>query len=147
MIEVLRALDEETLDREMVSSFPSIRKTVYHSWCAEQIWLDRLMLKENPVWMETVFTGDFDTACSLWQEASANLLDFVNRQFDDRAFDHVTEYYDLKKRSHKTPVKIILQHVFNHATYHRGQLVTMLRQAGVKQIPQTDLIVFAREKN
>jgi uncharacterized damage-inducible protein DinB len=35
-------------------------------------------------------------------------------------------------------------HVFNHGTYHRGQLVTMLRQVGVTEIPQTDYIAFVR---
>jgi uncharacterized damage-inducible protein DinB len=32
----------------------------------------------------------------------------------------------------------------NHSTYHRGQIVTMLRQLGAKP-PTTDLILFYRE--
>lgn len=46
----------------------------------------------------------------------------------------------------KLPVNVILMHVFNHATYHRGQLVTMLRQLGVKKIPQTDFMVYMSKK-
>jgi uncharacterized damage-inducible protein DinB len=41
----------------------------------------------------------------------------------------------------------MLLHVFNHGTYHRGQLVTMLRQLGIENIPATDFIVWSREKN
>jgi uncharacterized damage-inducible protein DinB len=37
-----------------------------------------------------------------------------------------------------------MQHLVNHSTYHRGQVVTMLRQAGVKPVA-TDLIAFYRE--
>jgi uncharacterized damage-inducible protein DinB len=39
----------------------------------------------------------------------------------------------------------MLAHVFNHNTYHRGQLITMLRQVGVTDLPQTDLIFFYRQ--
>ena len=35
----------------------------------------------------------------------------------------------------------------NHGTYHRGQLITMLRQTGVTNLPATDLIVYYREQS
>jgi uncharacterized damage-inducible protein DinB len=35
--------------------------------------------------------------------------------------------------------------VVNHGTYHRGQVVTMLRQLGAGA-PTTDLIAFYRER-
>ena len=37
-------------------------------------------------------------------------------------------------------------HAINHNTYHRGQIVTMLRQLGVEKIPATDFIVWSRRK-
>lgn len=36
----------------------------------------------------------------------------------------------------------INKHVYNHATYHRGQLITMGRQAGLSNPPRTDYIYF-----
>jgi uncharacterized damage-inducible protein DinB len=39
----------------------------------------------------------------------------------------------------------MLQHVVNHATYHRGQVTTMLRQLGAAPPKSTDLIFFYRE--
>ncbi|MFZ1368754.1 MAG: DinB family protein, partial [Ferruginibacter sp.] len=50
------------------------------------------------------------------------------------------------KEQVKMPVYQMLHHVFNHATYHRGQLVTMLRQLGVDKIPSTDFSTFCRKK-
>ncbi|HUP48779.1 MAG TPA: DinB family protein [Thermoanaerobaculia bacterium] len=38
----------------------------------------------------------------------------------------------------------VLFHVVNHSNYHRGQLITMLRQVGAIP-PGTDLIVYRRE--
>ena len=52
MIEVLAKLSEEKLDMEIESSFPTIRKTVWHCVRAEDIWLQRLNLVGNPVWMD-----------------------------------------------------------------------------------------------
>jgi len=40
----------------------------------------------------------------------------------------------------------ILLHIFNHGTYHRGQLVTILQQLNIQNIPQTDFIVWTRKE-
>ena len=39
-----------------------------------------------------------------------------------------------------------LFHVVNHGTYHRGQLIMMLREAGVTSLPGTDLIHYLRRQ-
>jgi uncharacterized damage-inducible protein DinB len=35
---ILNELNNEKLDKTIISSFPSLRKTVYHLWDAELIW-------------------------------------------------------------------------------------------------------------
>ena len=45
-----------------------------------------------------------------------------------------------------TPFWQMLQHVVNHASNHRGQVVTMLRQLGAPPPKSVDLIAFYREK-
>jgi len=43
--------------------------------------------------------------------------------------------------------KIMVHHCMNHSTYHRGQLITLARQLGMKEgVPSTDLLYFSREK-
>jgi len=39
----------------------------------------------------------------------------------------------------------MLQHVVNHASYHRGQITTMLRQLGAAPPKGMDMIAFYRE--
>jgi uncharacterized damage-inducible protein DinB len=39
----------------------------------------------------------------------------------------------------------MLQHVVNHASYHRGQVTTLLRQLGAAPPKSTDLITYYRE--
>ncbi len=142
-VAVLQQLTDEQLDMEIKSSFPTIRKTVYHMWSAEDIWLQGLNLTEQPVWAESVFEGSIEEAIESWCNCSEGLLAFIEKQFNDNAFQHVMQYYNLKKQSVKLPVHVGLMQVLNHATYHRGQLVTMFRQTGVKKVPASDYYLFA----
>ena len=146
IIDVLLKLEEGAADKEIISSFPSVFKTVMHTWSAESIWLQRLLLAERPVWQEDVFAGNIEAACSEWQKTSAELVKFVEKQYDDKALQHVLQFYDRQKNSYKMPVYQVLHHVFNHSTYHRGQLITMLRQLGLTKLPQTDFTAFVRQK-
>ena len=146
MIDVLLKLEDGAVDQEITSSFPSLRRTVMHTWAAESIWLQRLQLVEHPVWHGDDLTITFEDACKRWQNDSVGLIQFVEKQYDDRALEHVLQFYDRSKASHKMPVHQVLHHVFNHSTYHRGQLVTMLRQLGLTKIPSTDFVAFARGK-
>jgi uncharacterized damage-inducible protein DinB len=41
----------------------------------------------------------------------------------------------------------MLQHVVNHASYHRGQVTTMLRQLGASPAKSMDMIAFYRERD
>ena len=144
MIDAILKLSPEQLDMPIESSFNTIRKTVYHSWGAEYVWLQRLQLLENWVYVGNDLDTPVEEACTKWLQAGDALKAFIDRQFDDKAFEHVFQYYDSEKVSHKQPVGLTLHHVFNHATYHRGQLITMMRQAGVTKIPYTDFMGYVR---
>ena len=143
-IEILLKLEPNQLDKELVSSFRTIKATSYHIWSAEYIWLQRLQLVEHPVWVAGEYPGSFEDACTQWKKASEGLVQFTEKQYDDLALTHVFQFYDLKKVSYKMQVNMVLQHVFNHSASHRGQLVTMLRQVDETKIPRSDFIVFAR---
>ena len=143
--EVLRKLPEEKLDAPTGCSFGSLRNTVYHMWGAESLWYQRLHLVENAVSPVMGFEGTFEEASRRWQEQSAKLLEWV-KQVTPVRLQHVVAYYNTRKQYGKLAVIEILMQIFNHATYHRGQLVTMLRQAGVSKIPGTDYSEFISNK-
>jgi uncharacterized damage-inducible protein DinB len=142
MLAALSSLPVATLDSELPSSFPTLRQTVAHVRAAEQIWLERLQLAERPLWLGDDVTADFQTLSGQWRATSEGLLQFTEKQYNDKAFLHVVEYRNRAGAMYKTPTLAILQHAFNHSTYHRGQLVTMMRALGVTKIPATDFIQF-----
>jgi uncharacterized damage-inducible protein DinB len=100
IIDALLKLEDGAVDKEITSSFPSVSATVLHTWSAEFIWLQRLQLLEHPVWVQGEFEGSFEEACTKWQETSKSLVQFTEKQYDDRALEHVLQFYDRQKVSH-----------------------------------------------
>jgi uncharacterized damage-inducible protein DinB len=144
-LSTLHSLDDETLDKEIISSFSSIRKTVYHMWGAEDVWLQRLQHVEKPVWKVLSFQGSFAEVCLMWAEASQGLISYISELPNDAALRSTIPVINMKGERFDDIIADVLLHVFNHATYHRGQIVTMLRQVGITTIPQTDLIAYMRQ--
>jgi uncharacterized damage-inducible protein DinB len=145
LIELISSLPEEQQQKEITSSFNSLHKTLLHMWNAESIWWQRMKLSERIVAPMDSFTGNtLDLGNGLlnqsrqWEEWVGNASDL--------SINHVFQFQNTKKEQFKQPVYQMLLHVFNHGTYHRGQLVTMLRQLGIEKIPQTDFIVWTRKK-
>ncbi|HYF29682.1 MAG TPA: DinB family protein [Chitinophagaceae bacterium] len=145
LCEIILQLPDDLSNKELPSSFTSIRATLLHMWDAESIWWQRMKLQEVVIAPSTNFSGSIQDAVAglqqqnrLWEEWLANATEM--------ALDHVFSYYNLKKEHFKQPTYQVCLQVINHGTYHRGQLVNMLRQLGVQKIPQTDFIVWSRKK-
>jgi uncharacterized damage-inducible protein DinB len=131
--------------QEIASSFPSLYKTVLHMFDAESIWWQRMKLQERITRPSENYTADMKDLCiqllqqnKLWQEWITNA--------GEHQLQHQFKYHNTKRESFKQPIYQMLLHLFNHGTYHRGQLVTLLRQLGIEKIPQTDFIVWSRRK-
>ena len=128
----------------ITSSFNSIQETVLHIIAAEHIWLQRMNNEENQVWLQSTFAGTKDEHIALWKNTSAGLKDFVET-FDESNLQTNLDFKRLNGDAYSMPFYELLAHIFNHSTYHRGQLVTMLRQVGVTNVEATDMLLFFRK--
>src|SRR6185436_10124024 len=145
LLETILALPEEKQKQELPSSFKSLYTTVFHMWDAESIWWQRMKLHERIIRPSDNFNSSMkDVANGLLQQ-NQQWQEWVNTATEP-ILDHVFQYYNQKKESFKQPIFQMLLHVFNHGSYHRGQLVNMLRQLGIEKIPPTDFIVWSRKK-
>ena len=133
-------LPEEKITAQIVSSFPTMYTTVLHVLDAESIWWQRLKLQEHIERPSETFTGSFAELQKKLLQQSALFSDWVNNA-NEPQLQHVFAYMRGKEQN-KMPVCDMLLHLFNHNSYHRGQLVTMLRQSGVINIPSTDFATF-----
>lgn len=139
---MLLKADRQLLDQEVKSSFPSIRKTIYHIWDAETIWLKRLKNEATDTWPSKEMNEP--AAIDDFVATSRDFLVFLQKK-DSTYFNDSTTYKNMSGASFATPNSGILMHVFNHGTFHRGQIITMLREmAYPHKIESTDLITFLR---
>ncbi|MBX2991111.1 MAG: DinB family protein [Bacteroidetes bacterium] len=142
IFDVLATMPTGQYMQDMKASHGSIHNTLVHMVGAEKVWLERFQgaaqpfLSENPppslaevktIWGKT----GFDTAKWLGAQSDKSLQGtFTMKTAKGDSYTHV--FWQT------------FQHVVNHSTYHRGQIITMMRQHGVKP-PSTDLIRFYRE--
>lgn len=140
---MLNNLTEEQWSKELVSSFSTIKTTVYHIWDAQTIWLHRIKGGEVSVWPSTEFTGTKEECIKGLVQSAQNLVDFFADK-DNTFLEQKLHYKNMKMIQYTTPIEEIMFHTVNHATHHRGQIFTMLRQVGVTQLENTDLITYVR---
>ncbi len=140
--DIILQLPEEKINAEITSSFPSMYKTVLHLHDAESIWWQRLKLQEHIERPSETFTGSFADLQKKLLQQSGLFSEWVNNASELQLL-HVFAYVR-EKEQNKMQVCNMLLHLFNHNSYHRGQLVTMLRQSGVTKIPSTDFATYLR---
>jgi uncharacterized damage-inducible protein DinB len=112
---------------------------------AESIWWQRLKLQEKIERPSDRFAGDMQALNTQLQQQDKQWQEWVTGA-NEAALQHEFIYYNLSKERFKQPVYQMLLHLFNHNTYHRGQVVTMLRQLDIEKVPATDFIVWSRRK-
>ena len=145
IFDIILALPDEKQMMEVPSSFNSLYKTVLHMLDAENIWWQRMKLSERIVVPSENFTGTMKELSDTLLQQSKQWEEWIISA-SDLSIDHVFQYYNKKKEYFKMPVYQMLHHVFNHDTYHRGQLINMLRQLGVEKLPSTDFSTWATNK-
>jgi len=144
LFSTINKLSPELQTMQVASSFPSLTETVKHMWNAENIWWQRMKLNEQIKAPGDFFQGDFNELSNLLMNQSKQWHEWILIS-QQHMLDHQFIYYNTKKEKFKQSIYQALIHIFNHGTYHRGQLVTILRQLEITNIPATDFIVWSRK--
>lgn len=142
-------LSDEHLCHDFGISHKSIFGTLLHMAGADWIWMERWHGR-SPTRSE---------AWALWTtDSCGNLAMLKDRWGDllDRRTRFVAEL-DEERLSAEVPFRLLsgdpssmrlvdqMQHIANHATMHRGQVVGMIRQLGFEP-PSTDLLFYVRRE-
>lgn len=144
LCERLEGLDEQIWNDELKSSFKTIRLTLLHVWDAQQVWYLRLNGKPISDWPSKSFSGTNTDILLKFIAQSSDMIKLAD-SYSEEKLNSLCEFNDMKGNPYKIKICDILLHCMNHSTFHRGQIVTMLRELGVDNIPGTDYITFARE--
>jgi uncharacterized damage-inducible protein DinB len=143
VLTALEPLTPEQYARELGSSFTSIQDTLGHVYSAEWAWHQRWTGTSPTSQLPRETFPDVATVRTLWNKTETDVRGFLESLGED-GINRTFEYKTLTGDPGSSVFWHMLQHVVNHASYHRGQLTTMLRQVGLKAPESMDLIRFYR---
>jgi uncharacterized damage-inducible protein DinB len=145
LLEAVSALTPEQFTRDMGNSFGSVRDTIAHICDAESIWLSRWRGGQPTGFQKPDRIANPADARKEWSELEIGIRT-VLRKIGPEGVSRTVQYRDMRGAERSDVFWQMLQHVVNHASYHRGQVTTMLRQLGAAPPKYMDLIVFYRER-
>jgi len=141
----LRNIDDLQWKEHLTSSFESIQDTVLHIVATEKIWIDFWKNKVKPEFLQLAFKGSKNELIEIWEQSSIDLKNFIDN-FPETQYtqpiSNAGSYSNINMEFQQTFLHFII-----HASYHRGQLVTMLRQVGFAEVSSTDLGAYYKETN
>ncbi len=146
MLFAVRQVGQDDLVRDAGVSFGSLLGTMAHILGAERMWLSRFTgapltrlpsIQDFPDLMAWI-TG--------WEETAAGLEAFLATLTDEQLLAPVT-WSNSRGETFTRPLWQPVAHLINHSTYHRGQVMSLLRQMGFEEVPSTDLIYYFIERS
>lgn len=138
---VLKA-GETVADTEQAGSFPTVRKTLLHIWDGQAVWYNRLHGKSLSAFPSQHFKGGLKKATGGLLESSQQYVDYINGLNGN--YESVIKYNTFDGKPFENIVQDIIFHIMNHSTYHRGQIINLLRGAGFTEVGSTDYIRYCR---
>jgi uncharacterized damage-inducible protein DinB len=145
VLDAASALAPDQFTRDLGSSFRSVRDTLVHFYSAEWAWCERWNGRSPTAHVPPESCPDVATLRVKWAELEGNVRAVLDRT-GELGLDRVIEYSMLNGDPRASVFWHMVQHVVNHASYHRGQVTTMLRQIGAMPPPSMDLITFYRTR-
>lgn len=136
IVEACAPLGREELTRQMYTSHGSLLGTLVHIYQADTVWL--LRLQGNPLARGPEPPADLDALRAVWFPVLDAMYDFAAALTPERIEEPVA-FQTASRGDGARPMWQVILQVVNHATYHRGQAATLLRQLA-HTAPPTDLI-------
>ena len=140
-------LSDDNLRRDVGISHHSIFGTLLHMAGAEWVWLERWHGRApagKEAW--SLWTpdscSDLETLKQRWRDLMDRRAQFIS-ELDEPRLAAEMSFKLLSGDTSSIPLIGQMQHVVNHATLHRGQVVGMIRQLGIAP-PSTDLVFYLR---
>jgi uncharacterized damage-inducible protein DinB len=143
IFQVVGTLTPEQVDRDLKSSHGSIYGTLLHLVAAEKIWLSRWVGKPDASMLAASAAPTVAALKSVWEKVGFETAQWLGTMTDRRLQDSFT-MTTTTGETYRHVFAQAFRHVVDHGTYHRGQIVTLLRQTGVPP-PSTGMIAFYRE--
>jgi uncharacterized damage-inducible protein DinB len=117
--------------------FKSIHGTLNHILIADRIWLGRFTEQPFAAKLDEEMYSDFDELRAERERLDVMIIDWAQTLAPDW-LDRDFNYTNSSGVTRTRPYWLLVTHMFNHQTHHRGQLTTLLNQMGC-DVGVTDL--------
>jgi uncharacterized damage-inducible protein DinB len=144
MLDACRLVPPERYGEELAPGWAPLRSSVAHIVGATDLWVRRFLGQPSDSFVPESELATPDAAARL----SASALDALDRLAAELTPEQLAApftYRNMKGQVATLPLWVVLRHVVNHATYHRGQVASKLRRLGVEP-PITDFVYYAIEQ-
>ena len=137
MLTACEILSLGELKKDIGGAFGSLFGTLVHMYSADDIWLARWQGREDVGFTsEDAFEGFEDLRAS-WEAIQGRLRDYLK----DADTDEVMEVV-----GHRHALWQMALHMIDHSSFHRGQVMYFLREAG-QVPPPSNFIHYLRERH
>jgi len=143
ILEAVEALPAEDPMRDLKSSHRSIHGTLTHLVGAEKMWLSRMSATPDKAMIRPEQVPAIADVRATWEKTGFALAQFLG-SLSDKKLQESFSFLTPAGEQYSYRFSEAVQHVVNHSTFHRGQVVAMMRQMGHTP-PDTGLIRFLRE--
>lgn len=146
-------LSEDALSEDRGAFFGSILGTLNHLVVGDRIWLKRfathppsadalsaLTELQKPTSLDQILYRDFAALHEHRQWLDEQIIKWVSG-LTDADLDFTLSYSNTKGVARTMKLSPLILHFFNHQTHHRGQVTTLLSQAG-EDVGVTDLFAL-----
>lgn len=144
MLAAVAVLDHNQYAQPVGGSFGSVRETLNHLYGAEVLWLKRWQ-GESPSAFPSAMPDTLAALAQVWASQDAAMRAYL-APLQESDLQRVIAYRNLAGVAGESALWEMLAHVVNHATYHRGQVTTLLRLLGAPPPASTDLIAYYRQR-
>lgn len=143
LYECASKLTDEERKADRGAFFGSIHRTLNHIMLADEIWLGRFTAKPiEAASLDQELHADFDALWAARRALDARIEAWV-ATLTEEALRGDLRYRRMSSPDEVSlPLGVAVQHFFNHQTHHRGQITTLLTQAG-HDVGVTDVVYFA----
>lgn len=128
---VCSEIPDEKRKQDIGAFFKSIHGTLNHMLYGDKAWMGRFT--DNPLSVPTLtqeLSADFDTLRAEREIVDRQILEWSKHlapEWLSQPFEYKSNV-DGKRRV--LPTWVLVTHMFNHQTHHRGQVTTLLKQMG-----------------
>jgi uncharacterized damage-inducible protein DinB len=128
---VCAEISDEKRKQDLGAFFKSIHGTLNHLLYGDKAWMGRFT--NNPFSVKIIgqeLYSDFDDLRRERENTDLQIIEWV-RNIDSNWLNQPVEYVsNVDHQQYILPTWVLVTHMFNHQTHHRGQVTTLIKQLG-----------------